>query len=102
MKRLYAIFVVFLAFSIISCKKDSLLTNSTNINDVDLWNSVLVDQNGGAQIIAALRPDGIPRLYSGIYEYDYIDNTWLKTNISSSLLLAIGKCKNDGVLRING
>jgi len=106
LENLYPIALLFLAFAINSCKTDSSPTGPQDRDDTDLWNSALVDHNGGAQFIAALRPDGIPRLYGGTSEYNYIDNAWtiskMGTNATGFLFTAIGKCKNDGALRMYG
>jgi hypothetical protein len=117
LESIYPIALLSLALAITSCQTNTSPTGPQNWDDADLWNSALVDPNGAAQFIAALHPDGIPRLYGGTFEYTtrlnggtfeytYTNGAWSTTRIDPStsgfLSTAVGKCKSDGVLRMYG
>jgi hypothetical protein len=95
-----------LALIAISCHRYSFPTTPADQNDVGLWNSVKVDSVGRGSIIAALYPDGIPHLYNGTIEYSCGNNVWTKRSINPEapeiLSTQVGKCRNDGILRMYG
>lgn len=105
-KNLILICLAILALAAISCHKFSLPTVPADQNDVNLWNSVKVDNSGGGSIIAALYPDGVPHLYNGTIEYRFSNDVWTKKSINSEApeitFVQVGKCRNDGVLRMYG
>jgi hypothetical protein len=105
-ENLFLISIAFLVLTAISCHKYSLPTMPSDRDDVDVWNSVQVDQSGGGSIIAALYPDGIPHLYDGTTEYSCNNNVWSKRSINPEapemMITRVGRCRNDGILRMYG
>ncbi len=119
-EKLFRFCVLLLAFALISCSKTQSIEPEIELEKDKNWNAVDIgqistDRVSGQIIIAGLRGDGISRLYIlagnpfgsiGIQEFSYSNNSWTKTRIDKGISgfnsIAIGRCKNDGILRLYG
>jgi hypothetical protein len=115
MKELIILFILLITLALISCSPTGPEREEWKAVDMGQITTSPDDRVGGQLIIADLRQDGITRLYclviksffySIIYEFSYSNNSWTKIRIDSAGLdfhsIEIGRCKNDGILRLYG